>query len=241
MNFKNYINEAFKISELMSMGAIPLSVGMMDRLGYSEQEKVVYHLCNAKNLPARFKQQNKEYHLSTFSKGSKKLSGLPSHPNVLLKLRGLSLIEADVDIYTEPSDKKRRWITSHDSKLQKHMEGILMSALQENDINIDFKKGITFRTVREEIMKSLENTGVKVYKSYIKKTEEWLNSGGYKVLNDYLKSASGVSYNEIILTRWTILEIQDINTKQAVTVDFCNKHKITYSGVTTWREIAGIS
>ena len=241
MHFKQYLNEAWMVSELMAQGGVPLSIGMMDRLGYSEPDKIAYHLTNSRSLKEKYKLQNKEFHISCFTKGSVELSKLPSKPDLLLKVKGHSLIEADVDIFTEPSTKKRRWITSNGTKLQKHMQGILFSSLRENGIVID-DLDISDINNRKKITKILNNKNPKqIFRTYLKKTEKWINSGGYKVLNDFLKTASDFKYNEVILTRWEILEVSDIRYQNPEVVKFCTEKNLNYGGIIDWKDISDIN
>ena len=241
MTFKTYLKEyLWNISELMSMGAVPLTYGMMDRLGYIQNNTQAWHLIHSKNLPREYGNQNTKSHISCFTKGSLKLSKLPSSPNMLLRVEGTALISADVDIFTEPSSKNRRWITSTGTELQSNMFEILNKSL-----TIVTKEPIDLKTHKnydylEDIQKLSEKDQIKVYKTYIKLTEKWLNSGGYIVLNKYLKSASNYGYDEIVLTRWKILEVYDINYPQSATKFYCENKKIPYQGYVDWSFIASI-
>jgi len=245
-SFKQYINEArWKISELMAKGAIPLSYGMMSRLGYTQENKIAFHLMNSKNLKRKYKEQNTKTHISCFTKGSLKLSRLPSNPNILIKVQGISLIDAGVDIYTEPSDKNRRWITAINTKLQKFQEGILFKSLDvvgASDIykNINIKNTKDQDKLSEKIESLDKPTFVKLYRTYLSLTEKWLDSGGYLILNDYTKTATNFGYDEVVLTRWQILEVYDINYPQQVTADFCKKKRLDYQGYVNWEFIEKI-
>ena len=98
MNFKTFIQEDINLlaeftkhnlPSLISNYAIPLSTGMMDRLGYSEDGKTAYHLTNfQKHFNDMVKGQNKKGQISCFTKGGFELTRIPSQPDVLVKLQG---------------------------------------------------------------------------------------------------------------------------------------------------------
>ena len=49
-----------------------------------------------------------------------------------------------------------------------------------------------------------------LYKQYIDKVESWIDGGGYKNLNKYLKNLDQFAYNEVILNQFKILGVYSV-------------------------------
>jgi len=88
------------MKELISLGYLPLSHDMMDRLGYSYDIDEAYSVTNSHYLKNIVKIQNTKKQISSFTKGGLELAKLPSNPNILLKLSGNVVIEAASDAWT---------------------------------------------------------------------------------------------------------------------------------------------
>jgi len=235
MKFKNYLTEytEHSISKLIADGCLPLEEGMMRRLGYSENDIMVYHLTNNVFLDDMIKNQNKKKHISTFSIGGPELARLPSQPNTLLLLQGTSVLSGNVDIWSKVSIKGIRWldIKGRASKLYFLIEGILYRLSTKYNINAEDYNDINNLDI---------NTQKYFYRDYLKLVENMLNNGGYKELKIYLESASKMSYNEIILTKWTIKKIWSVGIENETVKDLCSKYGIKYDGKISSREFKNL-
>ncbi len=254
MKFKEYLKETemneytkHKLSELISLRAIPLSEPMMKRLGYYWEDTVVYHLTNSKNLPGMTKDQNKKAHISTFSKGGAELARLPSQPDVLLRLKGDEVIQGKSDIWSLTDTQNRRWLDiKTDSKggetLYNFLNGVLQKVLNQNDLNIELQRGKSFggdRNLEVELNKLTKKQRSKIYGMYIEEVERFLNSS-YKYLNTYLNNLNQFHYNEIILTNWEILDVKSIEIESPLTVKMCAELGLVYSGVIPRKRLSGL-
>ncbi|MCD6435241.1 MAG: hypothetical protein J7L15_02455 [Clostridiales bacterium] len=246
MNFKNYLNEdaeilseftTHNIAGLISKYMIPLSPGMLDRLGYSENDKIAYHLTNFdKYFEDIYKNQGKKGQISCFTRGGFELSRVPSQPNILIKLKGKMIIGGNTDIWTVTSSRGVRWLDQDsrikDNKLSFNIEGILRK-LSKN-YNIDFDEldiGIVNLSKKDQ---------VSFYRDYMKAIERYLDQGGYKELNAYLKNAADMSYNEVIMERIEILEVSCVEIEQDYIIDKLNLMKVTYGGLKNYHDIKKI-
>ena len=75
----------------------------------------------------------------------------------------------------------------------------------------------------------------KFYFVYLKNLESTLNKV-YKELNLYLKSAADMGYNEVILTKWKIQEVQSVDWDRSEVIELCDQYNISYSGVIMSRD-----
>lgn len=242
VNFKEYLNEATEIAQLIANKSIPLEPGLMRRLGYFESDVKAYHLTNSIHLPEMKKNQKKRNaQLSCFTKGGPELARIPSQPNVLLLLQGDSLIKGETDIWTIRSVRGRRWLdirnrkltTGDAKKLTKYMSGVLQSTADVYGIDID-----AYKSSPDEIFKIIQSQGsLMMYKTYLTKLESMLNKE-YKLLNEYLRTAAEMKYNEVILDNWKMLEIYSVDFESPATLDIINKLNVPYKGIITQKEIS---
>ena len=255
MSFKDFLNEEkelllefgqYNMSKLIASRAIPLEAGMMDRLGYLEKDKEVFHLTNSKHL-SDIKKNSKSKHiqLSTFTQGGPELARLPSQPNVLLKLKGTTLIEGETDIWTTVGKhRNRRWIEIGDywskdkTKLEKYIDGILQKIANKIGLDVDIA-----RTTPEQLEVLIDgikdNLKVSLYRDYMKGLENLLNKE-YKLLNNFLKTAAEMSYNELVLTDYTIIYAQSVNFESPDVLGLFDKLNIKNKGVISSIDIAKI-
>ena len=255
MKFVDYINEDSRLllefaqnsmAKLISNRAIPLEPGMMDRLGYLQKDKEVFHLTNSVHLADLKKNsKSKKIQLSTFTQGGPELARLPSQPNILVKLKGTVLIEGDTDIWTTVGKhNNRRWIelgnygSTDKSKLIKYIDGVLQKIANKLNIDIDVTRS-TPEQIEAEIGNIDSKLKVSLYKDYMKGLEALLNKE-YKLLNDFLKTAAEMSYNELVLTDYEILSVQSVNSESDNILTLINKLNIKYNGIISSKEIAKI-
>ncbi len=251
MKFKNYLEESHReMEDLIANRSIPLDPGLMRRLGYYEEDVMAWHLTNVMHLNEMVKQQNKRNtHLSTFTVSGPELARLPSQPNVLLKLKGDSVIGGDTDLWTNRGPRGRRWLDIRDRKLTKgdskkltfHVSGVLQKIFNEYQIDIDVAKSTTgeilskIRDYRELNKKDI----TRIYKKYLEGMEKMLNRE-YKELNKYLRGAAEMEYNEVVLTKWKIVEVYSIDYESPSVVSIINKLNLPYKGVISIRDIPSL-
>jgi len=247
MKFKEYLLEFSKhaLPELISSLSIPLTNVLMKRLGYFQNDLEAYHLTNMRYLPEMVKNQNKKKnHISCFTKGGPELARLPSQPDILLKLEGDIVLEGKTDIWTVASERGVRWIdikgsndTPSRKKLLFYMKGVLQKTFDQFGIKIDIYKIHQFEI--EDILFNLEKKEfTKFYNLYLRNVEEMLNQQ-YKYLNQYLKDAAEMKYNEVILDNWKILEVYSLPHNSEVNIkEKIEKLGLSYGGEITYKEIA---
>ena len=121
------ITSIYSKSELMAKLCFPIDYNMLDNLGFTYPREV-YHLTNFNYLSRLMKYQNRfDIQISTFTKGDNNLLELPSKPNILLKLKGIQLLESKSDMYTLVDEDGQRWINLQDNKFKFYLSGILSS------------------------------------------------------------------------------------------------------------------
>ncbi len=250
MKFKNYLLEQTNqniilqeftthgIPELISKLMIPLSPILMKKLGYFEDDKIAYHLTNYnKYFNNIYKNQGKKGQISCFTKGGFELARVPSQPDILIKLKGEMVIGGDTDIWTVTSSRGVRWLDhkKRGTKLDFFIEGILTKILKEFNGTYGTEKEI------QNFIENLSNKEqVKFYKRYLEEIERYINQGGYKELNKYLKSAAEMSYNEVIMERVQILEVSCVEIEQQYIIDKLKELNITYDGLINYHDIKKI-
>jgi len=257
MKFKTFVNDQklllefskYNISHLISIRAIPLIPSMMERLGFVDDNADVYHLTNIKELSTLKQNQNTRNQISAFTKGGPELQRLPSQVNILVKLRGRSIIEGTSDIWSLVDTKGRRWLDQTHrvpgNKLSFNINGILQKLFRTFDIQfIDNEKekdisNIKAPELKQRIDSLPQSKQVKFYREYLRAMENYLNRG-YKDLVDYLEKASDLSYNEIIFSHFNILYVQSIDfTSEHITKEIENLGLVD-RGVITIKEIIKI-
>jgi hypothetical protein len=252
MSFKTYIKESdellleftkHNIPELIANRSIPLEPGMMRRLGYYLEGEQAYHLTNDKNLADMKKNQGKRnQQISCFTEGSHELSRLPSQPNVLLLLEGDTVIEGKTDIWTTSSVRGRRWLDVRDrpgaKKLTFFINGVLQKVSKSIGLGIDI-----YEMKPGELQRVIENLDRNMtkqfYLMYLREMESMLNQQ-YKELNLYLKSAAEMKYNEVVLTKWKILEAWCVGHEQPFIVHQLKELNISYAGVIEQRDFPNL-
>jgi hypothetical protein len=179
---------------------------MMRRLGYYEENITAYHLTNIRDLSTIKKNQRKRnVHLSCFTKGGYELARLPSQPNVLVVLQGDSVIKGDTDIWTVVSERGRRWLDVRDrvdKKLTFLVNGVIQKTFNQLHIQVDAYK-ISPKELQELIEAQSKSTQKSLYGLFLRNTEEMINRD-YVVLNNYLRNAAKMSYNEVVLDKYTV-------------------------------------
>jgi len=253
MNFKNYINEEadilleyskYDIAKLISRGSIPLDPGMMDRLGFLEKDQTAYHVTNSKHLAEMKSNENKKKQISCFTRGGAELSRLPGQPNVLLLLKGTTVIKGNTDIWTLVSTRDRRWLdlVNKTDKLLFLVKGVLQSVankMQESDpLGIDVYKKDP-KTLEFYINQYSNKDKIQMYRLYIREMEAMLNRN-YKVLIDYVNNAAEMSYNEVVLTRWKIQEVKTIGITSPADKELFKTLKISYAGAVERRDLSSL-
>jgi hypothetical protein len=234
-SFKSFLNEYTEreIHELIASRAIPLDEGMMKRLGYYQEDQEVYHVTNSRDLWGMADKQNKrKNHLSCFTKGGPELVRLPSQPNVLLRLIGDTIIEGETDIWTLTSWRGKRWLDIRGrkgaEKLELYVSGVLQKVFDYWDFGIDVYRAKPAE-MSEAIYTLSKSESKEFYKMYLREMENMLNKS-YKELNKYIRSAAGMSYNEVILTKWKILEVWCIEHEVGAVKKWCEDKNISYGG-----------
>jgi len=215
MKFKDFITEKnaqgnTDMKTLIAMNYIPLSTPMMDRLGYSYEDEA-YHVTSVQYLKDLKKLQGSKKQISAFTKGGNELMKLPSNPDILIKLEGNIVIEADSDMWTAIDSGGRRWInlvaakeengTVHSERLAFFISGIknkLRKELGYAPLPVGYQ-GIKDMAVMAKSDRS------KMYKKYIEEVEKYLQKDGYKLLSKHLKENITYSYNEVIMNNIKIL------------------------------------
>jgi len=242
-SFKGYLLEYTKheINELISRGAIPLDPGMMDRLGFLEREQLGYHLTNDRYIEEMVKNQNKKKQISCFTKGGPELARLPSEPNILLILEGTTVIKGKTDIWTLVSTRDRRWldIGSRNPKLRFLVQGVLQSVANKVNIDIDMYK-IKQIDLNQLILNLDKKQKIDFYRLYVREMESMINRS-YKVLIDYLQTAADMDYNEVILTKWEILDVWCLEHEQPALIEKLSRLGISYAGVMARRDLSSLS
>ena len=253
MSFKKTINEEqeilleyndFSVAELIASGSIPLEPGMMNRLGFSEKNQEAYHMTNYhKYLKDMISNQNKKVQLSCFTKGGPELARLPSNPNIVIKLKGTTVIKGKTDIWSLTSVRGRRWLSISSSgyvgarakkvsKLHNLVLGVLQrvtnKAQEDQEEIIDMYNST--ETERRNVISWLsDKEKVALYRLYMKEMEKLLNKH-YKVLVDYISDAADFSYDEVILTKWKIIEVKALDFDNGVKTALKDTN-VPYAGV----------
>ena len=230
---------------------LPLTKGLMQRLGYFQDNIEAYHVTNDVYLERMSKNQNKKRtQISCFTKGGNDLSSLPSHPNIVLLLQGDSIISGDTDIYSLPSGRGVRWIDlnhvsnaglkgeKYAKKLIFYINGVIQKVADKYQIPIDAYK-IKTQDLNSILIDLTPKESKMFYKSYMTEIENMLNKH-YKELNSYLKSASNMTYDEVVLTNWKILQGWCIGIESPKIVNEFKKYNIPYSGVITRNELKSL-
>jgi len=261
-SFKQFLNEYTSRSTYLHIANrnIPLNSGLMKRLGYYQENVQAYHVTNHMYLKEMAKNQNKrKTQISAFTKGGPELARLPSQPDVLLLLEGDAVISGDTDIWTGISGRGIRWIeighksttseNKHAKKLKFYIDGVLQKLVNKyqikdkgKEINVynlsDTKLGnVLFDYLIEMDKKEYQM----LYKDYIQEMEHMLNTVGYKELNQYLKTISDMKYNEVILTKWKILEVYLLDYENPLIVKDIEDLGLNYAGVFKSRDFNKLS
>jgi len=248
-SFKTYISESnnllleytqHNISELISIGALPLDPGMMDRLGFTDNISA-FHLTNKKHLKDMYKNQNKKKQISTFTVGGPELLRLPSQPDVLLTLKGTSVLSGETDLWSLVSTRDRKWLDHKHkvpgNKLYFLIQGVIAKIAKKYGL------GDTYNMKDKDIQAGIEKLNkkeqVQLYREYLKGIEQLLNSH-YLELIDYTKNAAKMKYNEVILTKWVITKVQCIDIDQDTVINFCKETGIKYGGLIMSKDLASL-
>ena len=250
MSFKDHHSEdqqilaeftKHEIPELIANLMIPLSPILMKKLGYHEDDKIAYHLTNFdKYFLDIYKNQGKKGQISCFTKGGFELTRIPSQPDVLIKLQGEMIIGGDTDIWTLTSSRGVRWLDHKGragGKLGFYIEGILQKLLKEFSIDAEIDNS---KLIASSIMNLSKKAQVQFYKRYLEEIERYLSGGGYRELNNYLKNASEMSYNEVIMERVKILEVSCVEIEQDYIINKLRDRNITYGGIMNYHDIKTI-
>ena len=224
MNFKNFLLERSNIIALIKSYSVPVLPGMMSRLGYSDHG-TAYRVMNSKYLEDLIQKQGKKNNLSAFTKGGYNLARVPSLPNILVELEGTILINGETDLWSKRDQRGVLWLDQDrrvpGNKLSFNLQGIIDKLTKEIG-------------VIEEIS---QKDQVRFYKEYLTAVERYLNQGGYKELNDYLKKASDLDYNEVVITRYKITKVYSLEFDRDHIMSTLNKNNITYGGVLNYHDI----
>lgn len=257
MNFKKYLTQTqtqnlneyqnYRISELIGLRAIPLSAGMMGRLGYSVDNVSVYHLTNIRHLEELVKIQKTKKQISAFSRGGPELARLPSQPNILVRLIGTEIISGDSDIWTLVDTNGRRWINQNDrvdGKLTFIINGIIQKIFSSpRDASKMSPKDVSKMSPKElqDFIDGLSNQSKsEIYADYIDSVERYIDQGGYKDLQNYLRKASNLSYNEIILSNFRIIDVRSLDVDSPLITSKCAELGLVNSGVFKSRDLKDI-
>lgn len=250
MKFKTYLNtdkelllefSAHGIPELISRLMIPLSPILMKKLGYFEADKIAYHLTNFnKYFDMIYKNQGKKGQISCFTKGGFELTRIPSQPDILIKLQGEMIIGGDTDIWTVPSSRGVRWLDHSGrggAKLDFYIEGILVKIFKEFSFDINPQSE---SQIKDTILELNNKEQIQFYKRYLEEIEGYINKGGYKELNKYLKNAAEMSYNEVVMERIQILDVSCVEIERDYIINKLRDLKITYGGLINYHDIKKI-
>ncbi len=246
MNFKEYINEYTKhtLAELISLRAIPLSTTMMDRLGYLFPDVKAFHLTNHRHLKNLKSIQKKKSQISCFTKGSYELARLPSQPNCLVHIEGDEIISGASDIWSLTDTHNRRWIDQYkrlkNNKMTFMIDGYLNKMLFDYDENINVEK-MKPRELQKFIEELPSADRAKVYKDYHDNIEKYIDGGGYRSLNSYLKNSALLKYNEIIMNNIKIIYVKSIDFDRPEVQVSCEKLNLEYDGFITSSELSIIN
>ena len=226
-SFKDFLIERSNIIELIGSLSVPVLPGMMDRLGFSEHG-IAYRVMNSKYLPDLIKKQGKKNNLSAFTDGGYAIARVPSQPDMLVKLEGTILINGETDLWSKRDQRGILWLDQDrrvpGNKLSFYLQGII----DKLNKNIGPLNDISSKDQ------------IRYYKEYIQEVERYLDQGGYKELNDYLKKASNLDYNEVIITRYKILEVSSLEFDRAVIINIAKENNIPYGGVKSYHDIKKI-
>lgn len=188
MRFLELFNERLdfgsEVQDLLDQGMIPILPKMMNDLGYAEDDIEAYHMTNTNDIPDKITRKSQ---LSTFTKPSLELTKLPSNPDIVLKVKGRMLLKGSSDIYTYLDVNGRRWI-----KLDYRRENMTKESKQ-------------LHFMIKSISKS--NSGMEYYRKLV----QYLDDGGYKLLNIHLKTVT-FKYNELVLDRVQVLGYYSLNS-----------------------------
>ncbi len=255
-SFTDFLVEYISKSTYLQIAyrSLPLHQGLMKRLGYYQEDIQAYHVTNSAYLKQMYKNQNKaKTHLSCFTRGGNELSKLPSSPNALLLLEGDSVIEGNTDIFTSPDGRGVRWVdigyvkdNKHAKKLKFYVDGVLQRLFDRYQIKDNGKEVNVYKTdsiklgniLFDYLIDKKPKEYQQLYRDYMEEIEHMLNTVGYKELNLYLKTASDMGYNEIVLTKWKILEIKSIDYDRIDIIKFCKDNKISYGGIFKARDFS---
>jgi len=197
--FTERLDYGTEVEELLQKGMFPIIPSMMYDLGYSEDNVIAFHMTNEKDIPSNI---SKKAQLSCFRNPSLELTKLPSFPNIILKVKGRMLIKGSSDIYTFIDKNGRRWIKLDASNSTKDSKKLLAK------------------------MKLLSKS--KSMFEYYKELLEYLNDGGYKLLNSHLKNIT-YNYDELVMDKIQILGYYTLNSNK-------KNIKLKYFGDLTTKE-----
>ena len=152
------------------------------------------------------------------------------------------MIEGKTDIWTLASTRGVRWLDQK-NRVDKFLTIDIRSVVAKSFREIN--QPDTYEMTSEEIETAINNLSnkdqIKFYKVYIKNIERYLDSGGYKLLNNYLKKASPMSYNEVIMERFKILEVSCVQIEQDFIVAELAELGIPYGGLVNYHDIKKIN
>jgi hypothetical protein len=250
-SFKTFISEEqllneytkHNIAELIAFGGIPLDPGMFARLGFLEKDQEAYHVTNDNQLEKMAKNQHKKKQISCFTQGGPELARLPSQPNILLRLKGTSVLKGETDIWSLVSTRDRRWLdistsTQAGEKLNFLILGVLSSVTKKAELAVDVYKTDP-KTIAGMIESLSKNRKLQLYRLYLQEMEAMLNRS-YKDLIEYIKTAADMKYNEIILTKWEILDCWCLGYEQPSVIRQLSDLGISYAGVMPRRDLSSL-
>jgi len=173
MNFKNYLNEYIKSDsskkewEMMLAGYLPLRPNFFENIPVEN----VFHVTNKKGFANLVKYQNQKKQIATFSKGSERLSrGLIANAEILVQLKGKTVLTSNIDLYTQLSRNGYRWLRAPDHPyISKHfsekMFPKMIEFMKSNDEFLNFVKedNKTARTPYEFPKPSSSFLGMYIY------------------------------------------------------------------------------
>jgi len=174
---------------LIKNNFIPFFKEMSEELGYLIEDKECYHLTTNSYIKDLAKIQKTDKTISGFSKGGNDLMKLPvisSGTPILVKIKGDCILEGNADLYTFPDTQGRRWIKTDfpaGKKLNFFLSGFSKKALESDN--------------------PLE--------TYYNRILDWLDEGGYKIFNKFIKENIQTNYNECLMTNFKIQKIYWLN------------------------------
>lgn len=231
------------ISGLIAKRAIPLDLKMMDNLGYAYSDTTVYRVMNSRGLARLVKHQGSKNQISTFTQGGPELARLPSQPNVLVELLGTEVIRGKSDIWTLIDKTGTRWInqaSKSDGKLTFFIDGIITKIFKDFGFDLDIE-AMTDAQIEQEILKLSSKQQRQFEKFYLDAMEDYIDGGGYKLLQHFLDNSADFKYNEVILTKFKIVGITSIEVDSPATEAMAKKYKIKYNGVIPRKDLSTLT